>query len=278
MKLSGFMKFFSVLIVLLSSLLFAETAVQTDWAGGPGVSGPILDFEDKYMSSSMIDINAIPGRILLLPVAMHNSKTDPYDSITSFIYPDSGILESSILDTQLSLTPWSYLYFSQTTPPLTSIGIQIRASDDYNEMGPWSEIFMEPVYLYGVLDESSNYVQYRAILYTANPDTTPHLKDVQIVYTNSSTADFQSSISEAYSRVITNPSTGPVEAELNLLFSTTVKIFIFDISGRLIKAIGETNYEPGNQTLMLGLFSPGVYSVQIRVGSLSSSHRFVVVD
>lgn len=280
MRLAGFMKLFPSFIVLLSfsSLLFAGVATQTNWSGGPGVSGPIFDFEDEFMSSTMIDINAIPGRILLLPVATRNSKTDPYDSLTSFVYPDSGILESSILDTQLSFTPWAYLHFSMTLPQFTSIGIQIRASDDYNEMGPWSEIFMQPGNLYGVLDESANYVQYRAILYTANSDTTPALKDVSILYTSGGTAEFYSSISQAYSRIITNPSAGPVEAELNLLYPVPVEIFVFDLSGRLVNALGKTNYESGRQTVMLGVFSPGVYSVHIRLGELSLSHRFVVVN
>jgi len=272
------MKLFASLIVLLSSLLFAQVAIQTEWSGGPGVSGPVFDFEDEFMSSTMIDIYAIPGQILLFPVAMHNSKTNPNYNLTSFVYPDSGILESSILDTQLSLTPWAYLYFSEVLPRFTSIGIQIRASDDYNEMGPWSEIFMQPGSLNGVLDESANYVQYRAVLYTANSDTTPHLKDVQILYSSGGTAEFHSSFSQAYSRIITNPSTGPVEAELNLLFPVPVEIIVFDLSGRLVKAFGETNYESGSQTLMLGVFSPGVYIVHFRLGELSLSNRFVVVD
>jgi len=271
------MKFFPSMILLFSFVLFAQVATQTEWGGGPGVTGPVIDFEDTFMSSSMIDYLSIPGRISLSPEVPNNLESDRLDYLHLAVYPDSGFLESSIMDIHLSWIPWNYLYFSTILPQSTSIGIQVRVSYDYNEMGPWSEIFMSPGSLQGVLEESANYVQYRAVLFTANPDTTPTLKDVSISYAMGGIAGSCSPVSHASLHFATNPAVGPVEAVISLISTASVEILVFDLSGRLAKEVGIIDYESGRHTVMLGEFSPGIYNILMRWGESSSFHRFVVV-
>jgi hypothetical protein len=269
----------SSVILLLSSVMFAGmVAYQTDWLGGPGVTGPVTDFENTFLSSSMIDFTSEVGKIFLSPETMSNLETDLAGCSPSVVYPDSGFLISSIYDTQQSFSPWSYLHFSTTLPQSTSIGIRLRVSEDYNDMGPWSEIFMYPRSLVGIFPTSANYVQYMAVLYTANPDTTPALKDVDILYFTGAIDELCAPVSQSSMYITANPSVGPVEAVINLLSPASVEILVFDLSGRLAKEALVIDCESGRQTAELGEFQPGVYNVLLRSGEFSSLQRFAVVQ
>lgn len=271
------MKPFITMILIFSFTSFAQTTYQTDWGGGQGVTGPVFEFEDTFLSSSNIDYTSIPGQILLAKEVPSNLGIDqPFYSPLA-VYPDSGFLESSIVEIQSSWIPWSYLHFSGTLPASTSIGIQVRASFDYNEMGAWSEIFMYPGYLVGVLEENANYIQYRAILYTANNDTTPRLKDVTLIYSSGGVDGENSPLSLTSLQFSANPAFAPVEAEVTMISAASVEILIFDLSGRLVKDVGILDYQAGKHTLILGDFMPGIYNVHMRLGELSSFYRFTVV-
>jgi hypothetical protein len=272
------MKLFLSMILLVSSVLFADGETQTNWMGGPGVFGPVIHFGSTFMSSTGIDYSSEPGKIYLLQEALSNPETLRMGSLPLVAYPDSGILESSILDTQLSSIPWDYLSFYCELPQSTSIGIQVRASNDYNDMGPWSGVFMVSGDLEGVLDESANFVQYRAVLFTANPDTTPALKDVTITWGWGAVAESHSSVPQSFSSVIANPAHGSVEAEINLSSPSSVDISVFDLSGRLVRETETVDCESGRQTVMLGVFTPGVYIVLMRSGEFSTFQRFAVVE
>lgn len=46
-----------------------ETAVQTDWSGGPGQSGPVTLFNNKYdTEDGNLDVTGTPGSIKLKPL------------------------------------------------------------------------------------------------------------------------------------------------------------------------------------------------------------------
>jgi hypothetical protein len=50
-------------LLVLGSTAAAEMAVQTDWSGGPGVSGPVPDFRNAFYTSSNIEYAETPGII-----------------------------------------------------------------------------------------------------------------------------------------------------------------------------------------------------------------------
>jgi hypothetical protein len=227
----------------------------------------VVEFGNTFLSSSGVNVNIEPGLILLDP------KTPPPS------FPYSGFLVSSILDTQWSDPPWQFLMLDVIKPHGTSIGIQIRASDNYKDMGPWSEVFTETfVYLYGILDESASYVQYRVILSTSDPDTTPAIKSFNISWHDEGTGESNSPVSYGFLQITPNPAVGPVEALVNLSSPAPVEILVFDLSGRLVKESGITEYEPGSHTVMLGEFAPGVYNVLMHSPELAVFSRFAVVE
>lgn len=55
----------SLTITFISFISFAGTATQTDWSGGPGVQGPVLDWNADYYSDSGIQCYSVPGALLL---------------------------------------------------------------------------------------------------------------------------------------------------------------------------------------------------------------------
>ncbi len=66
-----------LLIVITSNAVFADSATQTDWSGGDGIQGPVLDWDQKFYQYSSIDWIDNPGILLLTQVfLMHNVENN----------------------------------------------------------------------------------------------------------------------------------------------------------------------------------------------------------
>lgn len=58
-----------VLALLILGFFFdinADSAVQSDWSGGSGVLGPVIDWGDEFNSSLCINWSGYPGIALLM--------------------------------------------------------------------------------------------------------------------------------------------------------------------------------------------------------------------
>lgn len=257
--------FLAVSLFLCTSSL-ADSATQTNWSDGSGVPGPVTYFGNTYMSSdSGISVSAFPGQITLTLVAPG-------------IYSEFGILESSILDTQMAEPLWSYLFFSYETPTGTTIGIQLRASDDYTQMGPWSDVLTEPENLIGLLDDSASYLQYRVILATSIPDVTPRLKDITITYPRMVIEETNPPSDFELLPISPSPAAGPAEAIIGLSSSASMEVIVFDLAGRPVWESMPADYQPGWHSVPLGDHPPGVYFVRVRAGEFEATERFVVIE
>jgi hypothetical protein len=64
----------------------AYTAVQTDWSGGPGVSGPVMEFRNTFYQSSNIEYAELPGIIGLSMQSSIFAIDDAFAGATS-IFP-----------------------------------------------------------------------------------------------------------------------------------------------------------------------------------------------
>ena len=95
----------------------------------------------------------------------------------------AGTLESSILDAG-TVDTWQLFSSSEEEPTGTSVGFQFRSSDDSANMGAWSDTaFAATTDLSAILANSTDFVQYRAILQTDDPTQTPALSDITVTYT-----------------------------------------------------------------------------------------------
>lgn len=68
---------------LLFSLLFATAETQTDWAGGPGVQGPVTDWQDSFYIANNMDWDTTPGQIKLKLDKTENPITSPYEPFSA---------------------------------------------------------------------------------------------------------------------------------------------------------------------------------------------------
>ncbi len=190
-------------------------------------------------------------------------------------YPSGGSLESSILNAQGD-PYWDYLDWNSQTPPGTSVSFQVRASDDSNNMGAWSDTLTSPCLLESILNDGDRYVQYMAILETSNPDATPTLNDVTISWDLTEIGDGEYPAILALLPFLPNPASAPV-ARFSLPEPASVEISVFDLSGRLVSEIHGDEYSQGDHDVLLGDFSPGIYFCRMISGDFTAIQRFVVI-
>ena len=188
-----------------------------------------------------------------------------------------GLLDSSILDTQM-YADWDYLDWNSQTPSGTSVSVQVRASDDHTVMGNWSVILTAPCSLEGILNDGDRYVQYRTIFETSNPDTTPTLNDITISWDPLGISGNTGPHSFEMLPFYPNPTTSAPSVRFGLPEASSVELFIFDVSGRLVSAIPTEEYAPGYHSLVLDALSPGIYFCRLISGDSMETQCFVVIE
>jgi hypothetical protein len=191
-------------------------------------------------------------------------------------YPGDACLESSILHTGDD-PDWGTLLWSAQAPPGTSVTFQVRASDDYAQMGAWSDTLAAPCSLHGILADNASYVQYRAILETADPDTTPTLLDLTVTWDPLGTGG-SGPRGTCLLPVAPNPSSSSPSIDFSLAETGTATLCIYDLSGRLVREFGTAEYPAGAHTIQLQPLSPGIYFVRMRAGEFIATQRFAVVE
>ena len=188
-----------------------------------------------------------------------------------------GLLDSSIFDTQAD-ADWGFLDWNSETPSGTSVSVQVRASDDHTVMGNWSVILTSPCSLEGILNDGDRYVQYRTILETSNPDTTPTLNDITITWNPLSISGDIVPNSFELLPFYPNPSRGAPSVRFALPEASSVELFIFDVSGRLVEQFSTEEYAPEYHSIFLDEFSPGIYICRMISGDFTETQRFVVIE
>jgi hypothetical protein len=57
---------FAIPLIVLSGAVWAESATQTDWSGGPGVAGPVSTWTDDFYLGTDLDWDTEPGQLKLV--------------------------------------------------------------------------------------------------------------------------------------------------------------------------------------------------------------------
>jgi hypothetical protein len=193
-------------------------------------------------------------------------------------YTPDGFVESSVL--YLNCDPsWGMMTSVVTTPPGTSTGFQVRASDDPENMGSWSDTLMTPYPLEDILAPDASYLQYRVILSTEDPLSTPELTSITVDWNPLGTSDPQQTVPPTYALhpVSPHPASGIVTIRFSVPEPASVEISVFDLSGRIIRRFnGES--PPGISNLSIGGLVPGIYFIRMRAGAFAEARRFAVVE
>mgnify|MGYP006279362739 CR=1 FL=1 len=188
-----------------------------------------------------------------------------------------GSLESSILDTGMDPS-WDSIDWVATQPGCTSVGFQVRASDDYNSMGEWSDTLQTPGSLVGILEDGDSYVQYRALLGTEDPNVVPVLNAVSLFWDQLGVSG-DSPVAEYHLYdILPNPSPGTVCIRYDVPEETDLELMIYDLSGRVVHLDSHNEVLEGEYSETIEFPNPGLYFCRLTCSDFISTKRFTVID
>ncbi len=236
--------------------------------GDTWVEHDIIEGEYRYG----IAAGEVTGAGFPEPVACSNEATR-FWNVVSYYY--SGWITSSILNVG-PMPTWQYLVYNCNLPSGTTLGIQVRASTDYNAMGPWSDtlftMYPDTIDLQGLIDDGDNYFQYRAVLNTSDWQVTPALHIVVLAWMPSTGIEdehYTWAMDAVLMGPASNPSYGSADIRFLLGSPHSVEISVFDVSGRLVHT-AEGSYDTGQHSIVVEGLKPGMYFLRMRAGGFVS--------
>jgi len=191
-----------------------------------------------------------------------------------------GCLVSSILNTGHE-SCWGSIDWAADTPVGTSVTFRVRASNDHNSMGEWSDLLTEPCSLSSIVGNGGRYFQYYALLQTDDVDLSPTLLDISLSWDSSSSVPRDPEPGFFPLTLLPfapNPVTGTPFARYSLPFAAPVSFTVHDICGRLLEQIDIEESSTGNHLYDLTDLPPGVYFCRMTSGDFAASQRFVVIE
>ena len=199
--------------------------------------------------------------------------------ITSF--RGAGELESLVLDAG-EPTDWSSIDWESLVPASTDLAVQVRSSNDPNDLGPWSSDITSPGSLAGILDPGTRYAQYKVLLTSSDSSMSPVLREISLVEGNTSSApgsegDTRSlAATLSFETLLPNPTAGASVARFSLPNAESVRLEIVDPSGRRIATPLSAVLGAGLHDVALPELAAGVYLVRLQSESGSAVRKLVV--
>lgn len=196
-------------------------------------------------------------------------------------FTSPSLLTSSILNIEPDdpgAVEWDYIHWSKTTPEGTSIMFRLKTSYEAGSMGTWSAWITQASDLASVVSQGGSYLQYQVRLATSNPNITPSLKDVSILWTPVSIED-QGSAAVADRRLwLTggNPVSGSFSIGYAVEIPGRVNIAVYDASGRNISVLGSGDMAQGVYSAVVDALPAGTYCIVMETTEGMAAQRVVV--
>jgi hypothetical protein len=184
-----------------------------------------------------------------------------------------GYLESSVLDTE-SDPDWQLLESDCLVPDSTTVTFQLRCSDDYGDMGPWSDSLQTPVSLEGILEDGMRYLQYRINLRSLSHSATPVVDGISVSW-NMMGVEGDISNSQWIS-LVSNPASGSAVIAVNSPAEETLVIGVYDVCGRMVWNCSAVLHA-GENEIRSDPLAAGAYFIDARTSSGSWSRKLVVL-
>jgi len=207
-------------------------------------------------------------------VAAISSTTGNITCWNDTAYTESGWLESSIDYNWYEIT-YAEFTASYYEPPGTSVSFQLRASDDPQNMGEWSDYLTPPCDLQDMF-EGTKYLQYRVSLSTADPELTPALYSIWVHYYILGIEDQPGEC--GLLGPDQNPGSGVFSVDFAFPCPAEAGFRVYDMSGRVTFETTMQAYEPGLHSIELPDLPAGVYTLRMTAGEFTESCRIVRLD
>ncbi len=276
------MKYAILLLVLLSSIIAAQMLEQTDWSGGPGVTGPEWWFGDTFLESYGLDWSSSPGD-LALQVCDLGSAPPLSEFPASNDAICSGSLTSSLgripMGTDWSIE-WGDIWWTCYEPDTTDIYFQLRTGMSPGTMGAWGDpIYESGTSLDSLLPDDILLLQYRVTLETDDPYTLPILYDVTIEgwYPGGIEEEGNPLFSGSSLIIGSNPSYGSIEGSFTLAAYGAVQLTVYDTAGRSAASIMDGDLAPGSYSFNREIAASGLYLLVLETDGRRETQRIAIL-
>ncbi len=193
---------------------------------------------------------------------------------------DEAYLTSSILDVYQAdgSVEWYSLSWICTEPAGTNVSMQVRASDDAEDMGGWSEeLEVSGIPLGDYCDSTDRYFQYRVLMDAENVAVSPVFEEVSIGWEYSVSIEEQG-WSDGTLFSVSNPSGSDALVDFSIPGDGHVSIDLFDISGRMVDQILDEDMTAGDYSMQINNLSSGTYLCRMEAPGYHDCRRFVVLQ
>ncbi len=200
--------------------------------------------------------------------------------VSGFTTP--SILTSSILNIEPpdpGSVIWDYIHWSSTTPSGTAVRFRLKTSYDSFNMGAWSYWINSSSSIGTLVSQGGQFLQYQVELSTSNPNVTPSLKDISVLWTPVSIEDQGSASIDGRRIWLTsgNPVSGAFSVGYNVEQPGFVSVAVYDVTGRAVSVISQGDMAAGLYTGMVTGLSAGSYAVVMQSDQGFAAQRIVVL-
>lgn len=194
-------------------------------------------------------------------------------------YAASGELDSAMLDIGSQAGAWGDIDWTCVAPPYTSLRVDVRASNDLADLGPWIEVAASGDDLSGYVPDGARYFQYRVSLATTDSAATPNLLEIRIGWdpTGGAVEEERGQSALPWCTAIRNPSRSEAAAiRFHVPRACRVDLALYDIAGREQVALAEGMYAQGTYSVAVEGLPRGVYLYRMSAGGSQSSGKLVL--
>ncbi len=197
-------------------------------------------------------------------------------------YTTPSALTSSILNIQPpdpGAVIWDYLYWAAITPTGTGVRVRLKTSYNSGDMGSWSAWLTSAGSVGSLVTQGGQYLQYQVELFTSNPNVTPSLKDVTILWDPTSIEDQGTAPIDGRKIWLTsgNPVSGSFSIGYNIEQTGFVTIAVYDVTGRSVYPIVEGDLSSGLYSEIVTGLPAGSYAVVMQTETETAAQRIVVL-
>ena len=187
-------------------------------------------------------------------------------------YAPEGSLESSILDTEGD-PQWASIDWTAYEPAGTDVYFKYCTSNQYQNMGSWSNAIYEPCNLSGLLDR---YFRYKVIMETTDSTNTPTLFNITL---NWDLEGFEGDQPDCFVLLpfSPNPATGSISAAIAVPEFSEVQLFVYDTAGRIVSMTSPAEYSIGYHQVQLDELGAGIYYCRMKADEFEAIQRFVII-